>query len=50
MISSPTTTDKNISIHALREESDGEDEADGYIHMISIHALREESDESAENM
>ena len=33
-----------ISIHALREESDAFEDADGGRIDISIHALREESD------
>ena len=35
---------RQISIHALREESDGHRIADLWIVVISIHALREESD------
>ena len=35
---------KDISIHALREESDMSTEAVGALKDISIHALREESD------
>ena len=34
-----------ISIHALREESDGEFVCDRIYELISIHALREESDD-----
>ena len=33
-----------ISIHALREEGDGDPRPDGYGKFISIHALREEGD------
>ena len=35
-----------ISIHALREESDGSDAWKYYLDCISIHALREKSDGS----
>ena len=39
-----------ISIHALREESDGAEDGANWIDEISIHALREESDHApAEN-
>ncbi|VEG24214.1 Uncharacterised protein [Bifidobacterium dentium] len=37
---------KSISIHALREESDGADASADVAGQISIHALREESDMS----
>ena len=38
------STSVNISIHALREESDMRQEMDSTSVNISIHALREESD------
>ena len=34
----------DISIHALREESDDDAACTGFAEVISIHALREESD------
>ena len=40
----------DISIHALREESDGQPAASEHHHHISIHALREESDQSYDFM
>ena len=36
-----------ISIHALREESDASNETTTHLRAISIHALREESDGAA---
>ena len=39
-----------ISIHALREESDGWNVAASLANLISIHALREESDRDITNV
>ena len=40
----PTENGQQISIHALREEGDGNDRYPYYPQEISIHALREEGD------
>ena len=44
MLMASLLSPKAISIHALREEGDADEDHRGGVFLISIHALREEGD------